>query len=62
MDPSIVCANNQRSATDVVDAGTSEVIKDDAQGNEAVELTTSEPQCIGGESALIEKPEVMEPI
>ena len=60
MDPSIVRANNQRSATDVVDAGMSEVIKDDAQGNEAVELTTSEPQFIGRESALIEKPEVME--
>nr|GEX52867.1 hypothetical protein [Tanacetum cinerariifolium] len=40
--------------------GTSEVIKDDAQGNESLESTSLEPQCIGGESVLIETPEVVE--
>ncbi|GJT01780.1 hypothetical protein Tco_0822949 [Tanacetum coccineum] len=41
-DLSIVGANNQIFATDVVNAGTIAVLKDDAEGNENVESTTSE--------------------
>ncbi|GJT08716.1 hypothetical protein Tco_0843178 [Tanacetum coccineum] len=41
-DLSIVGANNQIFATDVVNAGTIAVLKDGAEGNENVESTTSE--------------------